>query len=236
MEIKKILKGILIVVVSLFLILNLQTIIFLNAIKSTALNPEFYIKELGENNFFKNSHEREIFSQIIRNFFSYINSQTPEFSLKIYYDGREQDILNSLDLEKKAEIEKAAFGLRKAVSYINTLFYVSIFGAILFALILAYISKKIEKILLKLGIAFFISGTSALILKPMVFSMLTEKSQITENLKNLPISFEIFMKILSDIFKPVDDFGILFIALSIIFFVLSFILKKSNLGTTSWFT
>ncbi|MEM2918671.1 MAG: hypothetical protein QXY62_04150 [Candidatus Altiarchaeota archaeon] len=226
MEIKKILNGILIAFVSLLLILNLQTIIFLNAIRSTVLNPEFYIKELDESNFFKTSEEKEVLYLIIKNFLSYINSQTSELSLKIYYNGKEQDILGNLDLERRAEIEKAAFELRKSVGFVNTLFYASIFGAILFALILVYISRKIEKILLKIGIAFFITGSSALILKPMVFSMLSEKSQITENLKNLPISSDIFMKILSDIFQPVNDFGILLIAFSIILFVLSFIIKK----------
>ncbi|MEM4347118.1 MAG: hypothetical protein QW802_00840 [Candidatus Altiarchaeota archaeon] len=226
MEIKKILNGILIAFVSLLLILNLQTIIFLNAIRSTVLNPEFYIKELDESNFFKTSEEKEVLYLIIKNFLSYINSQTSELSLKIYYNGKEQDILENLDLEKRAEIEKAAFELRKSVGFVNTLFYASIFGAILFALILVYISRKIEKILLKIGIAFFITGSSALILKPMVFSMLSEKFQITENLKNLPISSDMFMKILSDIFQPVNDFGILLIAFSIILFVLSFIIKK----------
>lgn len=235
MQIKKFLKGILIAIIALLLILNLQTIIFLNAIRVTALNPEFYIQELQESNLFKSSEEKEAVSSIIRNFFSYINSKSSELSLKVYSQGKEQDILENLNPERRAEIERAAFELRKIVSYINILFYASIFGAILFTLILSYLSKEIEKILLKIGIAFFITGTSALILKPMVFSMLSDKFQIAENLKNFPVPPEVFMKILSDIFKPVNDFGILFIVLSVILFIFSFLIRKKteSLSSTS---
>lgn len=103
-----ILKGLVLAVLSIFLILDLNLIVYMNTIRDTALNPDFYEKELDELNFYSFVKEKfipEAFIQVtggdkrfqtilqeaiteewmrsqttslIHDFFSYINSETDE--------------------------------------------------------------------------------------------------------------------------------------------------------------
>jgi hypothetical protein len=60
-----ILKGILLALFSIFLVLNLNLIIYVNAIKGTVLNPNFFEKELEELNFYSLLKEKLISSEAL---------------------------------------------------------------------------------------------------------------------------------------------------------------------------
>ncbi|RLG10480.1 hypothetical protein DRN73_07685 [Candidatus Pacearchaeota archaeon] len=116
--------------------------------------------------------------------------------------------------------------LRKGISYLNLLFYLSIILIIILISLISILTKEVKLILRRIGASFFVSGSSLYLGNFLTLSMVSSKFS-EENLPNF-ISKEFLMKILNDILEPINFYGIIFMIIGIVLIIGSFLMTKKS--------
>lgn len=188
-------------------------------------------------------------NSLVTSLLSYLNSDTDKLVLEVSLREPKQNLKENLDLppsitdkltqvpsqanvlqtlpEKDREkLKKGLRELRKGVGYFRLAFKILLISAGVLILLIALLVKKAKSILRKIGIPFFISGSSLYLGNVLVLKLVSQKFTPEKLPPFLPQ--EVLLKILRDFLSPINDLSIVFMVLGLVLIAVSFVFKNSS--------